>query len=162
MNEKKLLVYLSSGGTCRDPMAMAITEQILQVKAPDTNVRVVGGALIVLSNNEVSYSARNAIKALYGEDLLAKYAPKLVTSELLEKADLVLVMDEELMSSCKNDLPDAKTHLFKKYFGFEGDVIDPWPDRRDSESLRKYKATANEIKSTIEYGIDKLIKALEV
>ncbi len=155
----KLLVFLSSGGTCRDPMAKAITERVLQGLSLPFKVRIEAMALGPLSKECASYAARNAIREIYGEDLLVRHTPKRVTREELDEADLVLVMDRSLLMS--KILPPQKTYVFKEFFGLSGDVVDPWPDGKDQASLSRYRECAEEMKSIVEANTDRLVQALQ-
>lgn len=155
-----LLIFLSSGGTCRDPMAKVITEQTLQKLSLPFKVRIEAMALGPISKNCVSYGARNAIKEIYGKDLLVHHSPARATREILDKADLILVMDQSLL--LKKILPPQKSYLLKEFFGLSGDVIDPWPDGKDQSTLSRYRKCAEEMKSIIESNVDRLIKALQV
>jgi len=158
----RLLVYLSSGGTCRDPMAKVITEQFLKEKSLPFKMRIEAMALGPISAKKVSYAARNAIKAMYEEDILEFHTPKTVTKEVLDEADLVLVMDNSLMQ--EKILPKGKTSLFKKFFdpSDDGDVVDPYPDGKDQATLTRYRKCAEDIKTTMEGKIDILIDRLEL
>ena len=72
-----LLIYLSSGGTCRDPMAKAITLRLLEERSPElTHIRVEGMAMGPTTRPDVSFAARRAIEDLYGEDLIRDHTPK--------------------------------------------------------------------------------------
>lgn len=158
---EKLLIFLSSGGTCRDPMAKAITLKVLEKKVLNFRLRVEGMSLGPLSGNEVSFAARHAIMELYGNDLLEGYKPQLVSKELLNEADLILVMDHGLMQHklLEHILPKGKTFVFKEFFGLHGDITDPWPDGKDQETLSRYKDCAREIRWILENGIDRLLSA---
>jgi len=155
----KLLVFLSSGGTCRDPMAKAITERIIQGMSLPFKVKIEAMALGHPSKKSASYAARNAIKEIYGEDILVHHSPTMATQEVLNDADLVLVMDRNLLIS--KILPNHKSYLFKEFFGLSGDIDDPWPDGKDQTTLSRYKKCAEEIKSIIEKNADRLIQALQ-
>ena len=164
--ESKLLVYLSSGGTCRDPMAKAITLKLLEERSPQLNIRVEGMALGPTSGPRVSFAAQRAIEELYGEDLLRDYVPRIVTSEILDRADLVLVMDHGLLnpkvqpSGKTYVLPPGKTYVFKEFFGLEGDIKDPWPDGRHPTTLSRYRESATEMKEILENHFEHLLQAL--
>lgn len=157
---EKLLIYLSEGGTCRDPMAKVITQKLITERHPQLNLHVEAMALGPTSKTEVSYAARNAIKEIYGEDLLAGYMPRTVTVELLDKAHLILVMDRKLMMN--KILPKTKTYVFKPFFGLDGDIKDPWPDGKDRATLTRYKERATEIKSILENNLEHLLEAVKV
>jgi protein-tyrosine-phosphatase len=157
---EKILIYLSSGGTCRDPIAKSITLKLLENKELNFKLKVEGMALGPISNNNISYAARNAIRELYGIDLLSGYKPQTVTKELLDKADLILVMDRSLM--LEKILPKHKTYVFKDFFGLDGDIDDPWPDGKDEMTLNRYLKCAKEIKKILEKNINNLIKAIQI
>ena len=156
----KLLIYLSSGGTGRDPIAKAITLKLIENRPLKFHLRVEGMALGPVSSTEVEWAARNAIMELYGEDLLKDYVPQTVTQKLLAESDLVLVMDHSLMMY--KILPKTKTYVFKEFFGLEGDINDPYPDGKDPQTLSRYKKCATEIKSILGKNIDYLLKALQI
>ncbi len=69
--KKKWLIYISAAGTCRDPMAAAITKQLLQSR-PDLVIAVQVDAMAPgpVSKGEVSYAARRAAEQLLGMDIL--------------------------------------------------------------------------------------------
>ncbi len=69
--KSRLLIFVSTGGTCRDPMAKAIAEKLIEKKAPELEGLVVEGrALMDTSKDQPSHAARVAIRELYGHDLL--------------------------------------------------------------------------------------------
>ncbi len=156
----RLLVYLSAGGTCRDPMAKVITERVLKDKSLLFKVRIEAMAIGPVSNTSTSYAARNAIKEMYGKDILICHTPKRVTREVLEEADLVLVMSRSLLDTIKDYNPQ-NTYVFKEFFGLSGDIADPWPDGKDQSTLSRYRKCAEEMKKIIEENSDRLIQALQ-
>ena len=157
----KVLVYVSSGSTCRDPMAKAITEQLLvgrKLKHP-VDVYAVG---LVPSATQASYGARQAIKEMYNADLLRDHKPVAFTDELVDKAVLILVMDKKLFNATKDRLPRNKTHILKEFFGLSGDVANPWRPwgGRDPKTLERYRRCAGELKQILSTHMDTLLNAL--
>ena len=161
--KEKLLLYLSAGGTCRDPMAKAITLKLIENRPLKFRLHVEGMALVSLSSEKVSYASQHVIKELYdGEDLLKGYVPQTVTQKWIDDADLILVMDHTLMNlNALATLPRTKTYVFKEFFGLKGDIVDPSPDGKDPETLSRYRKCATEIKSILENNIDDLLNALQ-
>jgi protein-tyrosine-phosphatase len=158
----KTVVFLSSGATCRDPMAKAITTKLLENtkgKHPIT-IRAVG--LGPVSKPTASYAARYVIKEMYNEDLLASHKPELLTAELAREADLILAMDKSLLLTPGKTLPKEKTFLLKEFFGLEGDVSDPWPDGKDPNTLSRYRNCAEELRQILTQNLDRLIRVLDV
>jgi len=157
----KVLVYVSSGSTCRDPMAKAITDQLLNGRKPKRAVDVYAVGLVP-SGKEASFAARETIKQKYGADLLKDHRPAGLTDELVNKADLILVMDEHVIHATKNTLPENKTHLLKEFFGETGDVEDPYraAGERDPQTMARYEACFNELQRIISTHFETLLKAL--
>ena len=161
-NRHKILVFLSAGGTCRDPMAKAIAEQLLHSKNPRPRIRIRAAGLGPLSGTDASYAARYVIREMYGKDLLKHHRPELLTPELREEADLILVMDKSLLTTPGKTLPSGKAFLLKEFLGLEGDVVDPWPDGKDDATLSRYRACAEELRTLLSSNTDRILKALEV
>jgi protein-tyrosine-phosphatase len=162
ISNSRMLVFLSSGGTCRDPMAKVIAEKLLENRKLKHKLVIKAAGLGPLSDSEVSYAARYVIKDLYGEDLLANHKPELLTSEMVEKADLILAMSDSLLLTPSKILPPVKTFVLKEYFGLEGNIVDPWPDGKDIETLTRYRECANELRNVLGHNIEKLIKVLDL
>jgi len=94
-----------------------------------------------------SSNAREAVKKLLGNDLLASHKAKKLTPELVERADLILVMGARK----KGGLPPGKTWTLKKYAGGSGDIADPF-----GGNLNVYLKCAQEISSALEAIVPKL------
>lgn len=159
---RKTVIFLSAGGTCRDPMAKVIAEQILDSMKPRPRIDIRAAGLGPLSAKEASYGARYAIREMYGRDLLADHKPELLTPNLVSKADLILTMDKSLLLTPGKTLPSSKTFLLKKFLGSQGDVIDPWPDGKDDETLERYRECAEELRTLLTRHMDRIVKALSV
>lgn len=168
----KTIVFVSSGGTCRDPMAKAITVKLFETEKPKHPVVVRAAGMGPISGDKASFGARSAIKEMYGQDLLEHHRPELLTQKLLDEADLVLVMSEDLLDPAKiqcklSGWPKAyedagKLYLFKKFFGEAGNVSDPYPDGKDQETLARYQDCANELHKILTENFDRLLKILHV
>jgi protein-tyrosine-phosphatase len=158
----RVLVFLSSGGTCRDPMAKVILEQLLLQRRPRPRIQVRAAGLGPLSKNEVSHAARYVIREMYGRDLLKGNRPELLTPELAEQADLILTMDRRLQSNEGKTLPSGRTFLLKDFLGEKGDVRDPFPDGKDQATIERYRACAEELKRLLSAQTDRIVKALDI
>ncbi len=156
----KLLIYVSAGGTCRDPMAKAITEKLIEKRKLDYKLNIKAAALGPLSAQQASYASRYVIREMYQQDLLSSHKPELLTSTDLKNADLILVMEKSLLLTPQKIFPREKTFVFKSFFGLEGDIIDPWPDGKDQATLARYRKSAKEIRDILEQNIDHLIDIL--
>jgi hypothetical protein len=72
---ERLVIFVSYGGTCRDPMAKAILEQIMERRPPPFPLRVEARGLYP-HRKSASIAARKAIAEAYGSDLLASHRPQ--------------------------------------------------------------------------------------
>ena len=160
--QSKLLIFLSSGGTCRDPMAKVITSKLLEKRKLKYPLKIIAAGLGPLSDYNASYAARYVIKDMYNEDLLANHKPVLLSKELAEKADLILAMDKSLLLTPGKNLPIEKTVVLREFFGETGNIVDPWPDGKDTATLNRYRECANELKNIISPNIDHLVEVLDV
>lgn len=160
--QTRTVVFLSSGGTCRDPMAKVITNNLLETKTLKYPVTIRAAALGPLSGKSASYAARFVIREMYGEDLLADHEPELLTQELVHEADLILAMDESLLTTRGKTLPMEKTFLLREFFGSRGDISDPWPDGKDAATLGRYRDCANELRQVLTSNLEQLVRVLEV
>ena len=158
----KTVVFLSSGGTCRDPMAMAIANQLLDAMKPRPAIRFRAAGLGPISGTGASYGARHAIREFYGSDLLKDHKPALLTAELVAEADLILAMDRSLLLTPGKTLPPGKTFLLKEFLGSEGDIIDPWPDGKDAATLERYRVCAEELRALLTQHMDRIIETLKI
>lgn len=161
-HSRPLVIFVSAGGTCRDPMAKVIAESVVKQVAPALKrIRFEGRALMQTpSKQQASQAAQAAIREMLGSNSLETYVPLSISKNDIHRADLILVMSRDLIH--KDVLPTDKTYLFKEFFGEQGDVVDPWPDGRDEATIQKYLAVAKDIHAVIEGGIDRLAHALQL
>ena len=103
-----------------------------------------------------SDGARQAIYEAFGEDLLSEHRVMKKNSGMIDDADLILVMGEDLARG----LPREKTHLITEFFaGKAGRIRNPWPDNNEGAAER-YRACLDELRQLIESNPEKLITAL--
>lgn len=160
--KKKLVVFVSVGGTCRDPIAKIITERLLKENGISKAIDVMAMAVNDGSDLRVSYGARHAVMNAYNEDLLVNHKCRVVTREVVDRADLILTMSSDVQKALMQKFPDAKNaYLLKEFFGIGGDVENPWPDGRDEVTLEKYKNCFRDLESTLTKNFDKLANALK-
>ena len=167
-SNERLLVFVSDGGTCRCALAMAITNALLKANPPSYPLRVLSTAAGEPSLSGASPGARRAITQLFGEDLLAEHRVMRLTRPIVEEADLILAMSravcktlQKVNSSSLKEGILTKIHVFKPYFGLEGDIDDPWEYRDTPEEDAMYLRTANELKSIIQSHLDEILQVLD-
>jgi protein-tyrosine-phosphatase len=146
-SNRKRILLICGGNTCRSPMAKVILEQKLQALGSLDRFEIDSAAYDGPTYPVASDNAREAIKKLFGQDLLASHKAKKLTPELIERADLILVMKTKM----KKGLPHGKTWTLKEYAGGSGDVADPF-----GSSLESYLKCAYEISDALEHIVTKL------
>ena len=147
MSNPKRILFICGGNTCRSPMAKVILEESIKNTGKIDEFLIDSSAYGYPTSQGVSPNAREAIKQLFGEDLLASHKAKKMMPDLAEQADLILVMDVGM----KEGLPQNKTWTLKEYAGETGDVADPF-----GGSLDTYLKCAKEISSLLEKVLPKL------
>ena len=164
---RKVLVFLSEGGTCRDPMAKAIAAKLFEEhsRAPPV-IRALG--LGRPHQSGASFGARTAIQEMYGEDLLADHRPEMLSEEIARQAHLILAMEERQLEPGKTrpkGWPHAypgTVYTFKTFFRLKDDIADPWPDGKDQTTLSRYRDCAKRLRQILSRNFDQLIQALDL
>jgi protein-tyrosine-phosphatase len=128
-------------------MAKVILEEKLKNTGKIDEFMIDSSAYGYPTSQGVSPNAREAIKQLFGEDLLASHKAKKMMPGLAEQADLILVMGVGM----KEGLPQNKTWTLKEYADETGDVADPF-----GGSLDIYLKCAKEISKLLEKVLPKL------
>lgn len=145
---KKRILFVCGGNTCRSPMAKVILEQKLKAGGHLARFEVDSAAYDRPTDEGASNEARETIKRLFGSDLLLSHESKKLSSELVDRADLILVMGTRM----KKGLPAEKTWTLKEYSGGNGDIADPY--RRD---IDVYLKCAKEISRALDAMLPKLL-----
>lgn len=158
----RMLIYLSAGGTCRDPMAKAITDKLLEDRMLKFRIDVRAVGLAPGNHSHASYAARYVIREMYGEDLLKEHRATPLTNELIERADLILAMEKSMLLTPGKMFPKGKAFGLKEFFELPGEVTDPWPDGKDAATLDRYRSCARELREILTANIVKLIDTLAV
>jgi len=130
-------------------MAKVILEQKLKEKGQLDRFEIYSAGYTNYSYNVegASANARETIRKLFGEDLLATHRAKIWTPDLVERSDLILVMKARM----KSDFPSEKTWTLKEYAGESGDIADPV-----GHSIEVYLDCADEISTALDDIMPKL------
>jgi len=144
---KKRILFVCGGNTCRSPMAKVVLEQKLEESGKSDKFIIDSAAYSYPTYQGASTNARETIKQLLGEDLLASHEAKKLMPDLIEQADLILVMEERM----KSGLPLHKTWTLKEYAGGTGDIADPF-----GGTLETFLECAKEMSGLLEKVLPKL------
>jgi protein-tyrosine-phosphatase len=154
---ERLVLFVSHGGTCRCAMAKIVLRQALAGRQLPFSLRVESVAHSYGDANFASHAARKVISEAYGTDYLQDHRVTRRNPGILSDADLILVMEDSL----RVDLPEGKTFLFNEFFGFQGPVVDPWPDHGDDATLERYRECLSHLRCVLEPNVTTLLKRLE-
>lgn len=153
---ERLVLFVSHGGTCRCAMAKVILLRALSKRQLPFRLRVESVAYHFGGTNFASNNARRVVYEVYGDDLLADHRVLRRSPGLIGEADLILVMSSDL----KEGFPEEKTFNFNEFFGFQGDVVNPWPDDQDDEGKIRYRQCCSYFKNILAQNYMQIIEYL--
>ncbi len=136
------VLFVCTGNSCRSPMAKGILDKMLEKK----NVLVYSAGTVAGIGSLPSEFAVRAVQK-YGADISHHLSASL-TKELINGADLILVMSPKHKESVVNLVSEAKskTFLLKEYaFGSQEEVEDPI-----GAPLEVFEKVAAEINESLE------------
>ena len=133
--EPMKILFVCTGNTCRSAMAAAMLNDIA-VKN-DLNVLIDSAGVFAEVGGK---AADEAIAAMERRGIdLSGHRTKPLTDELIDMADVILVMTEAHKQLVES-VAKGKVHTLLEYAGGEGDISDPYGG--DAE---EYERTASEI-----------------
>ncbi|MGD1120007.1 MAG: hypothetical protein ABR886_11070 [Dehalococcoidales bacterium] len=133
MKNIKNVLIVCGGNTCRSPMAKVILEQMLKSKGLDGQFKVDSVAYRGTDGSTAHTNARQTIKELFGEDLLANHVPKKLTKAMVDETDLIIVMEDYMKAS----LPASKVIVLE--------IADPY-----GPNIQKYRTSATDIQHNLQ------------
>ena len=161
----KTVLFVCTGNTCRSVMAEAMFRKMLKERTKDNNkINVISAGVSALPGINPTYEA---ISVMFeqGIDVSQHHAQEL-WKELIEKADLVLVMANKHKEYIHKEFPFAqnKTFLLKEFTlnnksernqnnkrNYE--IVDPI-----GREIEFYRIIARELKENLEKILDKILK----
>jgi protein-tyrosine-phosphatase len=153
--DKKVIVFVSLGGTCRCVMAKGILLQLLNDKRI-TGIAVEAAAVGDPSHSTVSPSAIKALAEIGCEQWLTGHRPRKLCQFLQDRADLIIVLTHKdlLRTNEQNTKVTTDRNLFGK------SIRNPYPDREDEESLRRYRSSRKQLENAIRKNLDKILQLI--
>jgi protein-tyrosine phosphatase len=153
----KTILIVCTANICRSPMAAGILEQRLASRGLSDQVRVVSAGVYAEPGSAAS---KEAIITLRQRSVdIAAHRSQQLTPDLLDGADLVLVMQEGHRRSIFYFGAQylAKVYLLTEMSGKHDDVADPF-----GGPIEGYVMTANRLEQLIDAGMPQILKRLKI
>jgi len=139
MSEKKKVLFVCTGNTCRSPMAEGLFRKLV---AKNTDYEVLGSAgVAAYRGDKISGETATVLKQQSAE--LPEFRSQPVDQEMLEKATHVFAMTESHLDMLIHAFPDyaEKCNLVCDFISFNGKVGVDVPDPI-GQGPRAYNAVA--------------------
>jgi protein-tyrosine-phosphatase len=149
--KKKLVLFVSLGGTCRCVMSKAILADLAD-KKKISGLAVEAAAVADPHHATISPSALRAIQETGRERWIEKHRPRKLCAYLQDRADLIIALTDTALARRAEGLDKVVTD--RELFGVT--VPNPYPDKQDDESLKKYR----EVRDQLDYVINEKFDAI--
>ncbi len=149
------VLFVCTGNTCRSPLAEAVARRLL-LEAERSDVAVSSAGISTIEGGGASTGALEVARE-HGLDL-ESFQSRRVTPEILERVDLVIVMEPAHRPAVLSIYPraDTKTHILGALAGAppsEAAIPDPF-----GGSLDAYRRAFGKIEEYLGAGLEKIVE----
>jgi protein-tyrosine phosphatase len=144
---KPFILFVCTGNICRSPMAAALLSAHARACGDGDKYRIESAGTWGVNGQPASSNAQLTMQKR-GLSLDGHIA-RTVTPELVEQADLIIVMTKSHRDALASEFPTTrrKLHLMSELGGLEYDISDPY-----GRSLQTYETCAQDLTMLIERG----------
>ena len=147
IKRRPLLLYVSTGGTCRDPIAKAITLHLLG--ALSNKIIIQSAGTLGEGGKRATPAARQIVVDTLATDYLDKHHSVELNQEKIDEAALVLAMGKSNKEQILKNLErtEGKVFTIKEFLSKNGDIRDPFrgDDVSSVAALGRYRQTFHEL-----------------
>lgn len=143
----KNIMFICTGNICRSPMAEYLMKQDVRLK--DMDITIISAGLGAL----VGHSANEHVRVLLeNQNIHCKgHIAQQVNEQLVQKMDLILVMEQHHRQEMLVRFPEARSKLFLCRHQDQFDIPDPY---------KKDMAAFEQVEKDIKIGIDQWVNVL--
>jgi protein-tyrosine-phosphatase len=154
--DKKLILFVSLGGTCRCVMGKAILANLLD----QNKISAVADAAAIADPHHatVSPSAVKAVAEIGCKHWIENHRPRKLSPYLQNRADLIIAVTDRQLARRPNSLDKVVTD--KELFGIS--ITNPYPDNEDDKSLQKYRKVCKKMEQVINDNFTEILKRAKV
>ncbi len=154
--KKKVVVFVSLGGTCRCVLAKALLSQKLY-QAKITTVAVEAAAVADPAHATISPSGVKALQEIGCDAWIENHRPRKLSPYLQERADLIIALTDSALP--RKSAPNTKAITDTDLFG--ASITNPYPDDEDVASLERYRKTREEINLALDQALPEILKRID-
>jgi protein-tyrosine-phosphatase len=151
-SEKKLVLFVSLGGTCRCVMGKAILADLVD-KNKIPGLAVDAAAIADPHHATISPSALKAISETGRERWIDKHRPRKLCPYLQRRADQSIALTDRSLARRQDTATNVVTD--RELFGTS--IPNPYPDNEDEASLNKYRAVRDQLDKLITEKFDAIL-----
>ncbi|MCH7694040.1 MAG: hypothetical protein IID50_11410 [Proteobacteria bacterium] len=150
--DKRLILFVSLGGTCRCVLGKAILADLVdRNKVP--GITVDAAAVSDPHHATISPSAIKAIKETGRERWIDKHRPRKLCAYLQRRADLIIALTDSILAR----QPDPATNVVTDRELFGVSIPNPYPDNENEKSLKEYRAVRDQLDNLIMKNFDAIL-----
>lgn len=155
-DDKKVVLFVSLGGTCRCVLAKALLAQKLH-DSKITTITTEAAAVAEPLHSKVSRSAIDVLKEHGCEGWIRGHRPRKLSRYLQNRADLIVLLTKGGLSRSSRGSTKVVTDIEL----FNRKISNPYPDKGDAESLERYRNTFFELKDVFDDKFEDILQRLD-